>query len=457
MLLHPTPASEWVTFSSEHKKTLQSVYGYPVNDIFIHNGFIAAKEKIIFPYGSWGSGKTKFVLGEFCRKALQQEYFAGYFGRAVLEDVRKLHGTLCSVIKENGWKHLFKYSEETNGSMVVTCRKTGHRMYPFGCADTQNMKGLDDATDIYVDEMDSITFEDFGLLLGRLRTIKASTHLWGCFNTENVFEDHWIRTEFFDKEVANIKKLLVNYPDNAFLNHEEYKNDLWIACGGNINLFNAITKGEWGVHENGNPWLHALDEKKHFKDVPFLPGYPIYLSFDFNNDPFACTVRQSSPHMGNPDSFIHYIDEIVGKLKVEDTCQIIKARYPASIIYLTGDRSGDNEDLGRNQTLYQIIAGLLDINKSQVHTNTSNLLHSDSRLLMNAMFQHYPHLCIDSKCKQLRIDCRKAAVDGEHKLPSHLKKDREGFKMDAFDAMRYDFQTWFNEWAKKVYFRVLKK
>jgi len=457
-MIEPVYATKFLTKippSERHKYINAGIY--PVNDIFINNGFINAPEKLLFPYGSWGSGKTKFVLGELCRKAISNEYFAGYYGRAVLEDVRKLHGTLCSVIKENGWKRLFKFSEEPNGSMIVTCKRTGHRLYPFGCADTESMKGLDDATDIFVDEIDSINFYDFGLLLGRLRTIKASTHLWGCFNTEKVFADHWLRTEFFsDKPTPNVKKLLVNYPDNAFLNHEQYAADLWIACGGNVNLFNAITKGEWGVQENGNPWLHACNPTKHFKDVPFLPSYPIYISFDFNNDPFACTIRQSSPHMGGSSSFIHYIDEIVGQLKVEDTCQIIKARYPSSIIYITGDRSGSNEDLGRNQTLYQIIAGLLNLNESQINTNTANLLHSDSRLLLNAMFQHYPNLYIDSKCKQLRIDCQKAAVDGESKLPSHLKKDREGFKMDVFDAMRYDFQTYFNKWAKETYFKVLK-
>ncbi len=429
---------------------------YPVNDIF--KPLIRCDKRVILPYGSWGSGKTKFILGEFCRKAHTNEYFAGYFGREVFQDVRKLHGTLCSVIKENHWQKLFKFSEETNGSMIVTSRETGNRMYPFGCSDIESMKGLDDATDIFVDEINALTFKDIGVLIGRLRTIKADTHLWGTFNTEEVFDDHWLRTEFFsDKCPDSVIKLLVNFDSNHFLNQEQYAADLWMACGGNQLLYNAIARGEWGVRENGNPWLHACDPEKHFKDVPFLPSYPIYISFDFNNDPFACTIRQSSPQMGTPSSFIHYIDEIVGKNKVEDTCQIIKSRYPASIIYVTGDRSGSNEDLGRNQTLYQMIAGLLGLNfDKQVNTPTSNLLHSDSRILLNGMFQHYPNLYIDSKCKQLRIDCQKAAVDGESKLPSHLRKDRENYKMDVFDAMRYDFQTYFNKWAKETYFKVMK-
>lgn len=209
--------------------------------------------------------------------------------------------------------------------------------------------------------------------------------------------------------------------------------------------------------ENDNPWLYNFDYEKHLKPVRFNPQLPIYLSFDFNNDPVACVAEQHSEILGLQDSFLHYIHEFVGVLKIEELCYRIKSVYPHAIFFVTGDRSGSNEDLGRNQTLYQMIQSLLEISDRCMNINTSNLFHADSRMLCNTMLYNYPHLYINpDTCPTLVLDIMKAKVDITKPLPSALKKDRQEYKMDVFDAFRYDMQTYFNKFVKTAYFGIMK-
>ena len=196
-----------------------------------------------------------------------------------------------------------------------------------------------------------------------------------------------------------------------------------------MRLFEAIANGAWGVEDNDNPWLYNFDYDKHVKEIPFLPSFPVYLSFDFNIDPFACTIWQMSPHKGGEGSFI---------------------------LYVTGDRSGQSRELGRNNTIYQSIATALGISGKNLILNNSNLEHADSRELLNTMFYHY-RIAIHPRCKTFIQDCEKAKVDVKSSKPSHLLKDRGLYKMDAFDSGRYFFQTFFLDYAQKTYWKALRK
>jgi len=162
-----------------------------------------------------------------------------------------------------------------------------------------------------------------------------------------------------------------------------------------------------------------------------------------------------SPQAGVSGSFLHCIDEIVGVLKIEDMAKIIKSRYYKSILFVTGDRSGQNRELGRNVTIYQSIATSLGLTSKQLKLNSTNLEHSDSRELCNAMFYHY-NVNIHPRCKNLIADCEKAKVDVKSSKPSHLLKDRGIYKMDAFDSMRYILQTYFLKYVQKTYWKGIK-
>jgi len=273
----------------------------------------------------------------------------------------------------------------------------------------------------------------------------------------------WVKTLFYDKHRDGTIQEPYKYipaliTDNPYITaDEEYMSSLENLPHIQYQIF---VKGNWDINLNEYPWLYAFKDAHepdtHIAEVPFLPTFPIYITFDINADPLSCTVWQMSPAKGQRGSFLHCINEFGGHIKVEDICNQIKATYPNSIMYVTGDRSGQNEDVGRNQTVYQIIQSLLQLSDKQMNLNTHNLEHADSRILCNIMFAQYPVL-IHPKCTNLIADCRKATVDQKSIKGSQLLKDRGTYKMDYFDGMRYLLQTYFNKYVKEKYLNILNK
>lgn len=213
------------------------------------------------------------------------------------------------------------------------------------------------------------------------------------------------------------------------------------------------------VADDTDMWVYSFDMKRNaikefgggMDRVGYLAGYPIYVSVDFNNDPLECTIWQFSRNLGLGGSFIHCIDSFSVKSKVDELGYRIREKYIGCQIYLCGDASGVQKDVGRHQTLYQIMAGALGIGMDRVKLNKKNLSYADSRILVNVMFQNYPRLVLESE--ELVRQVMMATVDHSSSVVGTLKKDRNKYKLDMFDSMRYFFQTYFLEFARKSYFR----
>lgn len=411
-------------------------------------------------FGGRGSGKTKTVITKLLARAAVDEYFQCIYCRK--EQVNIKHSQFDEfkkVAKMLGWFDEFKFNET---DYTITCKRNGNKFIAKGLDKADKIKSTAEPTHVWVEEADQISWDDFDTLNKGLRSPLTQNSFILTFNTF-VPESHWIRQQLFDKE--RIYELSDEYApkayyarttfrDNDFL-PDDYEETLTKGGFGNRYKIESDLNGTWGAEPNDNPWLYAFDVDKHVKEVPFYPSFPVWIFIDVNNDPFECTLWQMSPNKGAAGSFLHCIDEFSGKFKVEEMCHRINAKYPASIFYLGGDRSGQNEDVGRNQTIYQIMASILRLSPRQLVLNTHNLEHADSRLLCNAMFNQYPSVIIGKHCKNLIHQCEIARVDVKSATPFKLLKDRDQFKLDAFDSMRYMFQTCFNEFAKEVYFKAL--
>lgn len=203
------------------------------------------------------------------------------------------------------------------------------------------------------------------------------------------------------------------------------------------------------VSDGGMKWLYTFDEGRHVvEELPYLRTFPVYLSFDFNANPVSCVAIQRGTN-----KFLHIFKEFSGDMQLDELCKVIRSYFRGSILFVTGDASGNRHDVGfsgRNQTYYTIIKEYLGISERQLHLNRKNLLHNDSRMLCNTMFNSYPGLKISEKgCPKLLNDIRIAEVDTGSGVAGRLKKDRGRFKMDLFDAMRYHFQTYDLKFIKK--------
>lgn len=468
MQLHPVKASEWVTFTEPNKDILKSVGAVPVNDIFLP--LWDNRQKIKLLRGGRGGGKSEIIVDVLVDRCLKENYFKCYYGKKVFETLRDTcFATLVASIEKNNLTKFFRYSTSPSGHMVIDCIN-GNKFIPFGSDKADKLKSIKDPTHIWCEEFDQFEEDDFKELYPTLRTKRGANEFWASFNSYSVYETHWILKYFYpnlykgddkpDMDVlatAGILDLFANYTDNYFIDQADYTAKLKMAAGGNAVIFEGLANGAWGVTENKNPWLYSFDRSKHVKAAKFLPTFPVYIFMDINNDPLECTLWQMSPSKGGNDSFIHCIKEYSGKFKLEELALRIKADFPVSILFLGGDRSGQNEDVGRNQTVYQMLGGLLNLADRQLLLNTHNLEHADSRILCNAMFNNYPNICIDPSCTNLISQCEIATINDKSPKPHQLLKDRDRYKLDAFDSMRYFFQTMFHKWAKDTYLKVLRK
>lgn len=280
-------ASVFVEAPAEVRDLLLKSDVLPINDVFYKHW--ERQDKILLFYGSYGSGKSIYIADKWIHKARYQKYFRGYFGRKVLEDVRgTVHKTIIDRIRELYLDHLFEFSDKPNGSMRIVCKETGNEMLPFGASNAQSLKSIKDPTDFFCEEMDQFSFEDFGFIYSRLRTEKAITQFWGAFNTERIYQSHWIRKVFFDGEYADQSfKLLANYTDNYFINQEEYYKKLLLIANGNVAVLNAIARGEWGMVRSGNEFWKQFDETRHVKPVQPDLTTTIHVSLDENVTPYV--------------------------------------------------------------------------------------------------------------------------------------------------------------------------
>lgn len=431
----------------------------PINDAFYKYFHIHRRYEIY--YGGRGSSKSHFVARKLLYQALTWPYFRFIYCRKHAVDIRESQFDLLKLVASDlGISNQFIFNDT---HMKISCKKNGNTFIARGLDVAEKTKSISDPNGIWIEEPTELTKLDFITLNSGLRTQKGPLQTILTFNP--VIDTNWICPFFFKAENKHELKeafgdsilCRTTYLDNYFIDKKAYLSDLELMSSGNINFLRVSVEGDWGMTENESPWLYSFDREKHVRKVPFLPSYPVYLSFDFNNDPFACVASQHSENKGVESSFKHYIKEFVGEMKVEVMCAKILAAFPNSMFFITGDRSGKNEDIGRNQTLYQMIAGLLNCSNRQIHTPDSNLTHADSRLLCNAMFNNYERFYISPDCKNLIADCEKATIDVKTMTASALKKDRDQYKMDVFDAMRYDLQTYFNKFAKEKYFRIINK
>lgn len=341
--LKPLEASLYKPLPEELKQGLLLSGVVPVNDIFIP--FWENTNKINLFYGSYGSGKSVFIVDKLIDKVLNNSYCRVYFGRKVFDTVRgTVFKTITDRIKELNLEGLFNFSDKPNGTMIISCKKNSNEFIPFGANDAASLKSIKDPTDFFCEEFDQFTFEDFGFIYSRLRTEKALTQFWAAFNTERIYQSHWIRRVLFDGEFKDqAAKIKANYYDNHFINHEDYLDKLKLIANGNAAVLNSIANGEWGMVRTGSEFWKSFDETRHVKEVK-IEKSTMHVSVDENVNPYVTqTIWQIFPQ----PKVIRQVKEILSvspnnnapKAAKQFAEWLILQNYK-DVVYVYGDPSG---------------------------------------------------------------------------------------------------------------------
>ena len=292
MKLRPLEASLFKKLPTEVQQQFLQSKVVPVNDVFFKEW--RNTNKINLYYGSYGSGKSVFIVDILLAHCIEDTFFRCYYGRKILETVRgTVFKTITDRIKELNLEDDFYFSDKPNGSMTVICKQNGNEFNPFGANNPESLKSIKDPTHFFCEEFDQFKFEDFGFIFSRLRTERAVTQLYAAFNTERVYKSHWIRAVLFEGEYKEMcYKLMANYTDNYFIDQEVYYEKLKLIANGNIMVLNAIAGGQWGSMRTGGEFLNQFNESKHVRKLTISKN-PLHISLDENITPYVtCSVWQ---------------------------------------------------------------------------------------------------------------------------------------------------------------------
>jgi hypothetical protein len=323
--------------------------------------------------------------------------------------------------------------------------------------------------------MDQFSQKDFAVILSRLRTEKGNLQLYGAFNTVTVLPDHWILKVLFSefgeqteenrelsevvKEIG-ITKLFCNYPDNYFINHKDYYNKLKLTAAGDVQLLNAIARGDWGVVRGENPFAGQYTVNKHESiEAAFDLNKQLLIKVDFNRNPFAVNFS----HMwrdSRGEHFHTFNEEGIINGSIPAMIDLINVKYGAQLsnCILTGDNMGKRGNLSErdNASNYIQLQRGLRLKDSQLWL-PANPTHENSRADVNYVLYHFPDYKINPKtCPNTCLDMRTVQCDGFGEIIKANRKD-VAQRADFLDCERYGINTFLKKWIEshqKIHMKI---
>lgn len=203
------------------------------------------------------------------------------------------------------------------------------------------------------------------------------------------------------------------------------------------------------------PFTYAFKQDIHVRKCEYDPNLELMLSFDFNKDPITCVAAQHAAadeklkHKANIEKELRYIKEFkLANSDIYELCETIKTCYSVynPLYLITGDATGRNRSalVKGNLNYWKVIKQEFGVSDSQIKTPGQNPAVSDTRVLLNSMFQNYNVIVDPDECPGLIADFKYVEVDEF----GDLKKDRTGEykKVDLMDCARYlqnSFFGWF--------------
>lgn len=212
----------------------------------------------------------------------------------------------------------------------------------------------------------------------------------------------------------------------------------------------------------GFNWLYSFDRNKHVSDKAiYNPNQLVYVSFDFNTNPYVCVLSHRGINPNTGKQYIHYFDSIEltpemiqGKEYIQAIVDEVKARTPnqakVNAYMITGDASGRSQSVLTKvgATAWSMVMDAFNISPSSIVVTGNNPTHVDSRVLCNSIFSNFPELLIHPKNRHLIRDCEfaKAKPDGHRVKDSRANVLQQ---LDLLEAMVYDLSTFNGDWIKR--------
>lgn len=413
-----------------------------VNEIFWE--CLTTDKRYVHSFGGRGSGKSRQEAIGFILDILKSEYFKGVLVREVQDTIRHSQfAEIKAVIESAGLADRIEINESR---MEFYCPATGNSIISRGLKksntkETARFKSITDPTKVWIEEAEEISEIDFEKIDGSVRKKNAKCQIRLTYNT-NIEPDHWIRQKWHEPERDDTFYLHTTYLVNLENLDQKYIESRDEMRERDFDRYSVEVMGEWGSKKVERPFATQYNKDRHFKPCQFQQQRTVFLSMDFNLDPFAfifCHIWRDKTGF-----HFHVFDEmsIEGGSLPEAVSQI-KAKYAPWLhnFVICGDYNGNarNMQSASLESNYQMLKRLLRLNDRQIQVKP-NPRHNNSRSDCNFLLAHAEDVRIDLNCVNLDADLRLVEVDADEKI---IKQNRKkiGQKADFLDAFRYAADT----------------
>ena len=421
-------------------------------DIGINTAFLPffqSRHRYQLLKGGRGSGKShhaalKMVLGilgiDPLTWQMTDKHFRGVLVRETYDSIRdSQYKEICDIIEKYGLTDKIEIGKTPLG---FHCPATGFNIIAKGVRKSRNsseatFKSVKDPTFVWIEELPDMPYEDFKKVTMSVRS-KGSDCQIVCTHNTDIEPEHWVRKYFYDNE-----------RDDTFYLHTTYKDNLANLNAGAIADYESLQHvdfeaydvevlGNWGKKRIDRPFAIQLDTAKHFRPCGFDPTKPLFISFDFNIDPFA--IVYSHIWQDAEGWHFHVFDEeTISGGTIDEGCDRIRQKVGNAVLSatITGDRNGTARSMTHRDhtTAYQLIRRQLLLSDRQFDL-PPNPTHINSREDCNYLLRHFDDFRVDARAVNLRRDLRTVEVGPDGKI---LKENRakDAQRADHLDAWRY--------------------
>lgn len=436
------------------------------DDVFlpVYEPLRTTDAKLKFIYGGRDSGKSRDCAQRKIIECLTKKHFRCILIKKTFNSIKDSQWQLIKDICEE-W-HIDQFFSFNTSPLEIKCKLNGNKFICRGMDDAAKIKSINEPSDAWIEEGNQLTLQDWIYIITTLRSSYGPVGIDMTFNTETKgdYNDFWLYKEYFrhttersfthtktmslGKREIFIKYIAVHstYSDNKYVT-DERKGYLEGLQNLNYYWYRVFTLGEWGNEENQNPWLFAFNRQKHVSPVELtaMKSEILYLSWDFNRNPMACTIIQWPAQKE-----VRVIEVIkIKNVGTEGICEIILQKYPNFLYMITGDYSGDTvSSLFKEQiSNYTLIKRMLLLSDGQIKISPNPRLEKN-RTLVNTIIHTYPFQICPVKAKPAIYDAEnvKQRADG-----TIVKDDRNDptQQADVLDTIRYWFNQFMGWYLKK--------
>lgn len=419
------------------------------------------KTRFVFAGGGGGGGKSFVGSVWQISKRLEHPYTRGLIARRAYSDLRDSTMTTFFEVAELMGQESGADYEYNDSKHVVTWANGSQTMFRWlatKAGDTNNNRiGGTEYTDAFIDEAPEVDERAASLIMSRIRYRTTELNLLPKILYTGNPQPGWVKRRFIaddddnpvvlDSSSARVLFGIESHVDRKFA--QEYAATLEF-----LDDYDKarLLHGDWSAApKSSRPFAWAFDPTKHERPAIRRAEDLVYVSIDFNVDPFSAIASHIWDDAAGPH--FHVFSEVALKqASIDLMADWVMAQAPggAHLLRITGDRGGTSRIIGVRGafTLFGELQRRLSVPSSQmvIPPNPTHLL---SRNQTNTVLRAHPDARIDPSCRRLLSDMRGVSVDG---MGGIVKTDRSrpDQQADALDCYRYLCNTFLRRWIERA-------